>query len=154
MDLCERIKIIRKNAKISQEDFGNRISISKAAVSRLESGVNNPSEQTIQLICREFNVKENWIRTGAGNIYNEMDSFDTAFNHFGYMMENASNQKKAVLSALIEMMYHFPDDKWDYVFNQFESCLKDARENSKLFAGETEDELRKMILPLNEKEVG
>ena len=48
-------------------------------------------------------------------------------------MENiqprADVYKRQVLSALVEMVYCVPDDKWDYIFNQFESCLKEAREN-------------------------
>lgn len=123
----ERIKTIRKQANLSQEDFGNRISISKAAVSRLESATNNPSEQTIQLICREFNVNEEWLRTGNGEMFNKLDAMDIAYNHFGYLMGNGTAQKKAVLSALVEMVYSVPDDKWDYIFNQFEGCLKEAR---------------------------
>ena len=55
-----------------------------------------------------------------------MDSMDIAFNRFGHIMGNASNQKKAVLAALVEMMYYFPDDKWDYVYKQFENCLNEA----------------------------
>ena len=59
-----------------------------------------------------------------------MDAEDIVYNHFGYIMGNATAQKKAVLSALVEMVYCVPDDKWDYIFNQFENCLKEARENN------------------------
>lgn len=63
----ERIKQIRKNSKLSQEEFGNRICIRKTSVSRLESGENNPSDRTIKLICQEFNINEHWLRTGEGS---------------------------------------------------------------------------------------
>ena len=82
----ERIKLIRKEAKLSQEDFGNRLSITKASISRLESGINNPSDQTISLICKEFNVNEDWLRTGAGgdeNRYIKTTPFQRAYNGFG-----------------------------------------------------------------------
>ena len=51
-----RIKLIRKTLGISQRDFGKKIGISDTAVSKLESGERNPSEQTLKSICREFNV--------------------------------------------------------------------------------------------------
>ena len=37
----------------------------------LESGKNNPSERTILAICREFNVNETWLRTGAGSMLDD-----------------------------------------------------------------------------------
>lgn len=125
----ERIKQIRKKSGLSQDDFGNAIGITRSSVSLLESGRNNPSEQTIRLICTEFNVNEEWLRTGEGEMFNDMDSLDIIHNHFGYMMGNASAQKKAVLAALVEMAYSVPDDKWNYIFQQFNNCLREARED-------------------------
>lgn len=65
--MSERIKQIRKGKDISQEEFGNKIGITRSSVSLLESGRNNPSEQTIKLICQEFSVNELWLRTEQGN---------------------------------------------------------------------------------------
>lgn len=70
----ERIKELRRTLKISQEKFGNRIRISGASVSKIESGENNPSEQTISLIISEFNVSERWLREGTGDMFNESAS--------------------------------------------------------------------------------
>ncbi len=70
----ERIKELRRTLKISQEKFGNRIRISGASVSKIESGENNPSEQTISLIVSEFNVSERWLREGTGDMFNESAS--------------------------------------------------------------------------------
>nr|DAF72085.1 MAG TPA: helix-turn-helix XRE-family like protein [Caudoviricetes sp.] len=60
-----RIKLIRKTLGISQRDFGKKIGISDTAVSKLESGERNPSEQTLKSICREFNVDYFWLTEGA-----------------------------------------------------------------------------------------
>lgn len=65
----DRIKQIRTNSGLNQSDFGKKISISRSAVWKIENGENAPSEQTINIICREFNVNENWLRTGTGDMY-------------------------------------------------------------------------------------
>lgn len=67
----ERIKELRRALKISQEKFGARIKISGASVSKIESGENNPSEQTLSLIISEFNVSEAWLRSGVGDMFKE-----------------------------------------------------------------------------------
>lgn len=69
----DRIKEVRKYAELSQTKFAEKIKISRSAMSKLESGENTPSEQTISLICKEFNVREEWLRTGNGEMYNEKD---------------------------------------------------------------------------------
>lgn len=122
----ERLRKLRRTLDLTQQEFADRIGSKRNTIAKYETEANTPSAAVISLICREFNVNEVWLRTGEGDMFNKMDSFDIAYNHFGYLMENASKQKKAVLSALVEMMYYFPDDKWNYVFEQFEKCLKEA----------------------------
>jgi transcriptional regulator with XRE-family HTH domain len=53
------------------EKFGSRIGIGKTSISLLESGKNNPSVQTVSLICREFGVNEHWLRTGEGEMFEQ-----------------------------------------------------------------------------------
>ena len=65
----ERIKTLRKHLKISQDVFGRRIGITGASVSRIESGENEPSPQTIAFICKEFDVNESWLRDGVGDMF-------------------------------------------------------------------------------------
>lgn len=56
------------------EKFGARIGITRSSVCKLESGENNPSEQTIKLICKEFKVRYQWLTEG---IEPSKESLDT-----------------------------------------------------------------------------
>lgn len=73
MKTSDRVKILRKELKLSQEAFGAKIGITNASVSRIESGVHNLSDQTAKLICATFNVDYFWLTEGA-----DVDMF-TAF---------------------------------------------------------------------------
>ena len=64
-----RIKEIRKKMKLTQDEFGKRLGISNTAISKIEKGENNVSEQNIISICREFDVNEEWLRNGIGDIF-------------------------------------------------------------------------------------
>lgn len=64
----DRIKKIRNELGMSQEKFGNVIGLKKNSMSQIESGINSPSEPTIKSICREFNVNEEWLRYGKGEM--------------------------------------------------------------------------------------
>lgn len=67
-----RIKFLRTNLGMNQSDFAQKLSISRSAICKIESGENSPSEQTISLICREFNVNEEWLRNGTGNMFKDV----------------------------------------------------------------------------------
>lgn len=69
----ERVKELRKTLKLSGEAFGEKIGVKRAAVSKIEKGENSVTEQNIRLICREFNVNEEWLRTGEGDMFKGYD---------------------------------------------------------------------------------
>lgn len=122
----ERIKQLRKEINISQEEFGKRIGIGKTSVSKIETGENSPSEQTIMLMCREFNVNEEWLRNGKGDMFIKLTHMEKAYNRFGYIMENSSPSKKAALALLLELLYEVPDDKWNLIMEQYNEALVEA----------------------------
>lgn len=126
----ERIRKLRRNLDLTQQEFADRIGSKRNTIAKYETDASTPSAAVVTLICREFNVNEDWLRTGEGEMFNEVMADDITYNHFGYIMENSTPQKKAVLSALVEMAYYVPDDKWDYIIKQFNSCLSDANKKS------------------------
>lgn len=63
----ERIRWLRKErAGLTLEIFSARIGISNQSLSAIETGKNNPSNQTLMLICQNFGVSEVWLREGIG----------------------------------------------------------------------------------------
>ena len=70
----DRLKRIRKQLHLTQEEFADRIGIKRGAISNYEIGRNEPIDAVISLICREFNVNETWLRTGEGDMFNKTES--------------------------------------------------------------------------------
>ena len=65
-----RLKQIRNNLGLSQEEFGKKIGIeSRAHISSLENGTRNITDRIIKDTCREFGINEKWLRTGDGDMY-------------------------------------------------------------------------------------
>lgn len=73
MTINERVKLIRKDLNLTMEKFGQRLGITKVAISLIESGKNSLTEQNIKSICREFNVDYIWLTTGEGEMFAESD---------------------------------------------------------------------------------
>lgn len=64
-----RIKELRKTLKLTQTAFAEKIGLTGAAITRIEKGERNPSEQTILSICREFRVNYFWLTEGKGEMF-------------------------------------------------------------------------------------
>ncbi|MBP3701589.1 MAG: helix-turn-helix transcriptional regulator [Lachnospiraceae bacterium] len=105
----ERIKMVRKMAKLSQEEFGKILEITKASISRLESGINNPSDQTVRLICDNFNIDEHWLRTGEGSPEITKTRSEVIAEFAGSLMKD---EEDSFRRRLIEVLAELDVDEW------------------------------------------
>ena len=64
MELSERIAQVRKQAGLSQEQLGEKLGVSRQAVSKWESGQTNPDISYITAMCQLFNVSSDWLLFG------------------------------------------------------------------------------------------
>ena len=72
LSIEDRVLLIREKKELSQEEFGERIGVTKSTISLIERKLRNPSERVIRDICREFNVNEDWLRNGTGEMFIEV----------------------------------------------------------------------------------
>lgn len=107
----ERIKQIRKEAGLTLEKFGQRIGITAASCSTIESGKSNPSTQTVRSICREFGVNEKWLRTGEGEKRITNSQIDKLNHFFRDVLATAPDERSAFIAALDDL----PPDLWPAV---------------------------------------
>lgn len=71
----KRIKEVRKTLNLTQKKFGEKVGVTEGAFSNIEKGNRNVTEQMFKSICREFNVNEEWLRTGNGKMFKKENLF-------------------------------------------------------------------------------
>ena len=64
-----RVRELRKELKLTLEKFGKPLGVGKTAISKIENGENNVTDQMILSICHEYDVNETWLRTGEGEMF-------------------------------------------------------------------------------------
>ena len=108
--LKERIKELRKTLDLTLEEFGNKIGVTKTTISRIENGVNSVTNQMLTSICREFNVNEEWLRTGEGDMFVPLTRSEAIAEFAGSLMkeEDASFKKR-----LIEALAKLNEQEWE-----------------------------------------
>lgn len=97
----ERLRNIRKTLNLTLEKFGEKLGVGKTAISKLEKGENSITDQMMLSICREYNVNENWLRTGEGDMFIKMTRNDELSQFVGQLMATEDDSfKKRLVSAL------------------------------------------------------
>lgn len=69
-----RLKKIRNELSLNQSDFASRIGIGQAGLSALEKGIRTLTDRNYKLICSEFNINEEWLRSGMGEMFEQNDN--------------------------------------------------------------------------------
>ena len=102
----ERMQELRKALHLTQQEFADRLNVSRANIAGYEIGRRVPSDAVISLICREFNVSESWLRSGEGEMLVEMSRDEQIAAFVGSVLRDEKDSFKrrliAVLSALDE----------------------------------------------------
>lgn len=85
MTVGERIKAARKSLGLTLEEFGKKLGVGKTAISKLEKGERNLTDQMLLSIHREFNVREEWLRDGIGEMFEpaSADELDALAKEYG-----------------------------------------------------------------------
>ena len=69
-----RFKELRKEIKLTQEEFAKKMQLSRSYINLIEMGKKIPAERTIKDICREFKVNYDWLVNGTGDMFQDDDS--------------------------------------------------------------------------------
>lgn len=100
----ERIKDVRNSLGLTLEKFGEKLGVTKTAISRLEKGERSLTEQMTKSICREFSVDYMWLTTGEGEMFVETD--DDFFERIDRIMAGENEARK----NMIKMLLYASDD--------------------------------------------
>lgn len=95
----ERVKAVRQHFNLTQKSFADRLGISSPSISQIESGTNNPSLQTVQLICQRFSVSEPWLKEGIGEMLVDESPAQAVLR----VMEGQDEVAKSIFLSLAEL---------------------------------------------------
>ena len=114
----ERIRIIRKENKLTQVELGQLIGISGAGVGKIETDVSQPTEAAVRLICSTYNVNYIWLTEGRGAMYMPLGTDELVDKY----MPNESEFAKNIMKSFAKL----PDEEWIRLRDMIERIKKEA----------------------------
>ena len=97
----ERIKELRKELKLTQQEFADALNIKRGAVANYEIGRNEPIDAVVSLICKTFNVNEEWLRSGAGDMFLEFPEEDEEAAYVSELLEDVDNEMYKIIKEIM-----------------------------------------------------
>lgn len=135
ISLNERLKKLRKALNLTQREFAERIGIKQNTLATYEIGRNQPIDAVVNLICREFNVSEPWLKTGEGEMFVQR-SRDEELSEFvdKLLAEESTSFRRRLVSALSRLS----PEQWELLEAVALKLMEDA-------APPAQDRPRRMI---------
>ncbi len=118
----DRIKAIRKERKLNQTEFGDRIGATQAMVTSYETGRVVPSDSILKLISKEFGISYLWLKTGKGEMEDPAPKV-AAIKRLTDTYLSLPDRLKMLVDALVEM-----DPKW---FETLDTALAEIERRQK-----------------------
>lgn len=117
----ERLKLLRKNLDLTQQEFADRIGIARGNIGAYEVGKNAPSDAVISLICKIFDVSEEWLRNGTGEMFIEQTPDEEIATFVGNLLKDEEDSfKRRLISGLAAL----DDTGWDVLEKFLDSIQK------------------------------
>lgn len=114
MEAFDRIKDFRKNQlKLSQEEFGKSLGVSRTVIKNMElNNLARPDQKDplIKLICKIYNLNENWLKTGEGEMYIETTRDEKIAAFLG---DALSTEEDTFKKRFLSMLSNLSIDEWE-----------------------------------------
>lgn len=117
MTQYERVREIRKSLKMTMEAFGNKVGVQKSAISKIEKGEVNLTDQMAKSICREFNVNEHWLRTGEGDMRLPPDRKTEITRFMNQLQQEDDHSFK---NRLVSVLADLKEEEWEFLERRME----------------------------------
>jgi transcriptional regulator with XRE-family HTH domain len=99
--MVKRLITLRKALNYSQSEFAARLGVKRSSISMIETEKNPLTDKSVNLICMTFNVSEKWLRTGAGQMFNDSPYEKEFFSIYRNLLPETQN---ALLNLVKELL--------------------------------------------------
>ena len=120
-----RIRELRKELGLTQSEFGSRLGVKGNTVTGYESGTRVPSDAIIFSICREFDVNEDWLRTGSGDMFITKTRSQEIVDFMSELMNDPDDSFKR---RFIESVAQLSEEEWKVIEQIIDRLLAEQKD--------------------------
>lgn len=112
MPIRKQLEVLIDTLNLKKVEFARTLKIDQSYVTKLISGDNNPSDRLVDDICDKYNVNKNWLLTGKGPIFIELDREDEIISWAGALVKPSNTDDKEFIKDFVHMLTKLDSDDW------------------------------------------
>jgi transcriptional regulator with XRE-family HTH domain len=154
MEVYERIRILRKEVlKMSQEAFAERLGVSRSVIKNIELNALARPDQKLslyKLICSEFNISEEWLLNGTGDMYASNEA------EYSALIDRVMTGQNEFAKNIFKTFALFDEADWEALRRMIDKYIdvadaEDVPEEKPLYddVPDTPEELEKQYPPVD-----
>lgn len=116
----QRVRELRKSLNLTMEKFGEPLGVKKSAISNIENGSRNLTDQMIIAICREYNVNEEWLRTGSGEMFVPLTRDEQIEVFIGNVLKDEPGDFRR---RLVSVLSRLTESEWELLENKLKEIV-------------------------------
>lgn len=158
----DRIRKIRKELDLTQQRLADTIGVKRNTIAQYEMGRTVPSDAIVFSICREFNINEDWLRTGNGEMFNKQSRNEQMAKLTKQLLSEEDDSFK---NRLISVLSNLTEEQWEVLADISEqlitengyirkAAMKAAAKDPRLFVPDTPEELERLYPPVGIDDIG
>lgn len=106
----DRLKLLRKELNLTQQELADKLGIKRTTIGNYEVGRNEPVDSVISLICDRLNVNEEWLRTGAGEMF---VSKNTNIRVQAWIDKVLAGRPEDIRYRAVSLLADMPEEWWN-----------------------------------------
>lgn len=132
---------------MTQQDFAGKIEISRSNLGNIETGEVTVTDRTISSICRMFNVNENWLRTGEGEMFVELSKEDQLMQWATDVLKDRNDSfRKRFVTALSSL----GEEEWELIEKFSLKLLNEIHSEKQNLDIPSEEELQQYVINVDD----
>lgn len=109
-EINKRLRDLREELSLTRQAFGLPLGVSDSVIKNIEYNVTEPKPLLLDMICKTYNVNEEWLKEGTGEMFRQPSTEDVIIEAFAKLaMSDGNNFKKQFIAALAAL----DDEAWD-----------------------------------------
>lgn len=121
----ERLKKLRKTLDLTQQEFADKLKVPRNTIGGYEVGKSNPSDAAVNNICNIFNVNEEWLRTGNGEMFIELTRDEQIERFVGDTLKSEDDSFK---KKFISMLAALDESDWEVLQKMVELLQQNKKD--------------------------
>lgn len=121
----ERLKKLRKTLDLTQQEFADKLKVPRNTIGGYEVGKSNPSDAAVNNICNIFNVNEEWLRTGNGEMFIELTRDEQIERFVGDALKSEDDSFK---KKFISMLAALDESDWEVLQKMVELLQQNKKD--------------------------